>query len=137
MSNQISDSLKSDVDVHAASIVVRLFKGGVNQDSFQINLGDLQECDFPGYSSVKGIDFGQTWENSDLIGEVLSVPISFERNAGGNPQHAVALGVLYEPPNQPVKILHLEIMRRPVVFRHEGDRHEVCVRIERFADPAA
>ena len=106
-----------DSDVNFA---VRLFKAGPGAIALTTVIGDLTECDFPGYAAKTAIAFPTPTINGSNEAESDGPDLVWTRGAGAGSQQAKGIYATFEDDTGTTRLLFAEFFTAPVTIDTAG-----------------
>lgn len=111
------------------SIVGRLAKNAIPEDADALQLADLVEADFAGYTPATEFDWAGVGEEDPMIGHVLSAEIHFVCGPIAEPQLCTAFYLTLREGNNAPVLFQAEVFDVPFAFDAPGQTFKRQVRI--------
>jgi len=115
-----SGILSDDLSALGSSIVAKLFKNTIEEANVVLNLGDVQECDFPGYSEQVVREWSLVPDMPDNQAEAVSDPLEWVAGVISEPQWVLGIHLILRRPGVADTLLRVQYFPTAVQVRDEG-----------------
>lgn len=115
-----SGILSDDLSAVGDSIVAKLFKNTIEEGNVVLNLGDVHEADFPGYSEKIVTDWSMVPDVPYDRAEAVSGQIEFTAGVITEPQWVTGIYLVVRRPGVADSLLSVQYFPTAIQVREEG-----------------